>query len=64
MLQAEPNITPPFKISIVLYVSKIRKAHQSNLLDLQMAPKWPQKIIPMPLNKKFLNNLVTTAHKV
>ena len=43
MLQAEPNITPPFKISIALYASKMRKAHQRNLLDSQVAPKWLQK---------------------
>ena len=43
MLQTEPNITPPFEISVALYASKTRKAHQGNLLDLQVAPKWLQK---------------------
>ena len=43
MLPAEPNITPPFEISIALYASKTRKAHQGNLLDSQVAPKWLQK---------------------
>ena len=43
MLQAEPNITPPFEISVALYTSKLRKAHQGNVLDSQVAPKWLQK---------------------
>ena len=43
MLQAEPNITPPLEISVALYASETRKAHQGNLLDLQVAPKWLQK---------------------
>ena len=40
MLQAETNITPPFEIRVALYASKMRKADQGNLLDLQVAPKW------------------------
>ena len=32
-LKVEPNITPPFKISVTLYASKMRKAHQGNLLN-------------------------------
>ena len=43
MLQAELNITPPFEISIALYASEMRKAHQGNWLDSQVAPKWLQK---------------------
>ena len=43
MLQVEPNITPPFRISVALYASKMRKAYQGNLLDWQVAPKWLQK---------------------
>ena len=43
ILQTEPNITPPFKISIVHYASKTKKAHQGNLLNSQLAPKWLQK---------------------
>ena len=43
MLQAEPNITSPFEISIALYASKYEEAHQGNLLHLQVAPKWLQK---------------------
>ena len=33
MLQTEPNITPPFEISLVLYASKTKKVHQGNLLN-------------------------------
>ena len=43
MLQSEPNITPPVKINVALYASKMRKGHQGNLLDSQVAPKWIQK---------------------
>ena len=43
MLQTGPNITPPFEISVALYTSKTRKAHQGSLLNLQVAPKWIQK---------------------
>ena len=43
MLQAEPNITPFFEVGIALYASKTRKAHQGNVLDLLVAPKWLQK---------------------
>ena len=43
MLKEEPNITPPFEISIALYARKMRKAHQKNLLDLQVVTKWLQK---------------------
>ena len=42
MLQTEPNTTPPFEISVALYASEARKAHQSNWLDSQVAPKWLQ----------------------
>ena len=64
MLQAEPNITSPFEISVALYASKTRKAQHGSLLDLQVAPKWLQKIIPTPLEKKFLKKVATMAHKV
>ena len=43
MLQTKPNITPPFKISIILYASETKKAHQGILLNSQVAPKWLQK---------------------
>ena len=43
MLQAEPNITPPFEISVVLYASKTKKARQGNLLNSQVALRWLQK---------------------
>ena len=43
MLQTEPNITPPLEIIVVLYASKMKKAHQGNLLNSQVAPKWLHK---------------------
>ena len=43
MLQAKPNIIPPFAISIDLYASEMKKAYQGNLLNSQVDPKWLQK---------------------
>ena len=40
--KTEPSIIFSFKISVALYASETKKAHQGNSLNSQVAPKWLQ----------------------